>query len=47
MCTAESLSWRLSYHSPLEVLGDGYKAKGILFRDHFIINAARGLAAKH
>ena len=28
-------------------LGDGYKAENVLFRGHFLINAARELATKH
>ena len=46
-CTADSLCWSLSYQPPLEVFRGGCKAERILFRDHFIINAARGLAAEH
>ena len=28
-------------------LGDGYKAKKVLFKDHFLINAAKELATEH
>ena len=46
-CTVDSLCWSLSHQSPLEVFGGGCKVERILFRDHFIINAARGLAVEH
>ena len=46
-CTADSLCWSLYYQPPLEVFRGSCKAERILFRDHFIINEARGLAAEH
>ena len=46
-CTADSLCWSLSHQLLLEVFKGGCKAERILFRDHFIINVARGLAAEH
>ena len=46
-CTADSLCWSLSHQPPLEVFGGNCKAERILFRDNFIINVDRGLAAEH
>ena len=46
-CTTDSLCWSLSHQPPLEVFRGSCKTERILFRDHFIINAARGLAAEH
>jgi len=45
--TADGLCWSLSHQPPLEVFGDGCKAEKVLFRYHFLINAARELAIKH
>ena len=44
-CTVDSLCWSLSHQHPLQVFGGGCKAERILFKDHFIINVVRGLAA--
>ena len=46
-CTADSLCWSSSHQPPLEVFGGNCKAERILFRDNFIINVDRGLAAEH
>ena len=46
-CIADSLCWSLSHQLLLKVFGGNCKAERILFRDNFIINADRGLAAEH
>ena len=45
--TADGLCWSLSNQPPPEVFEGGCKAEILLFRYHFLINAARELATEH
>ena len=44
--TADGLYWSLSHQPPPDFFGGGYKIEKV-FKDHFLINAAREFATEH